>query len=217
MKLEELVKKCYKAPNGCKLYTGQLQKGYAKVTLDGKYIRLHRKVMEWHLGYEIPKGMVVHHTCENKHCFEVSHLKVLTKVEHGKEHHRLRCESGQDEVLRNTSIKKMTELWEDPEQREKFMANRKYDDEWREKVSAGVRKWEDENPGARRTGRKPLPTCPDCGAQLKDYRSKKCRSCGQKGKKYSKETLEKMSKAKQGKVLTKEHRRNISKSLTRKS
>jgi hypothetical protein len=59
---------------------------YPKVTtLDGRRIRVHHHLFELIKG-RLPKGMSVHHTCENKECLNVAHLEALTKAEHTRLH-----------------------------------------------------------------------------------------------------------------------------------
>lgn len=45
---------------------------------------------------KIPKGWEIHHTCRNKLCINLSHLKALPRPKHEKEHLKTHCVHGHD-------------------------------------------------------------------------------------------------------------------------
>ena len=60
--------------------------GYGRVHLRGIPYLVHRHVWSMANG-AIPKGMVVHHECENTLCFNPAHLRAMTRGDHIR-HHR---------------------------------------------------------------------------------------------------------------------------------
>ena len=67
--------------------------GYGISWRDGKTISAHRKVYEEHYG-QIPKGLVVRHTCDNRSCVNPKHLVLGTHKQ-----------NSQDMVERNRQAK----------------------------------------------------------------------------------------------------------------
>lgn len=64
--------------------------GYIKVRHEGKYVFLHRKIVEEFLGRKLGEMEDVHHRDEDKTNNDISNLIVLTKAEHSRLHHSLK-------------------------------------------------------------------------------------------------------------------------------
>ena len=73
----------------CLLWTGSLDsKGYGQITSGTSTVRAHR--VAWALsGRELPEGQPLDHTCVNRNCVEVSHLRLATYRENGSARVRL--------------------------------------------------------------------------------------------------------------------------------
>lgn len=68
-----------KKEGNCIVWTGAIRAGgYGAINIGGTMRRVHRIAWELENG-SIPKGMVVDHVCNNRACFKVSHLRVVTK------------------------------------------------------------------------------------------------------------------------------------------
>lgn len=62
----------------CLVWTGPLHThGYARVSLAGKRVYAHRLVWESEHG-PIPAGRVIDHSCRNRACLRVGHLRLAT-------------------------------------------------------------------------------------------------------------------------------------------
>lgn len=67
--------------DGCHEWTGTVSRvGYGLFKLGGKNVGAHRQALEF-AGIWVPGGMVVHHTCYNRRCVNVSHLELITNRE----------------------------------------------------------------------------------------------------------------------------------------
>ena len=68
--------------SGCLLWQGAKHKqGYGVCRRDGTICKAHRVAWEAEHG-AIPDGMVLHHTCHQKNCVNVNHLR-LHRIEEG--------------------------------------------------------------------------------------------------------------------------------------
>ena len=79
----------------CWLWQGPLDgEGYGNLHIGGKHKRVHRLVYELLVG-PIPKGLVIDHLCQIRHCVNPKHLEAVTIAENGrrasKERHCWNC------------------------------------------------------------------------------------------------------------------------------
>lgn len=69
---------------GCRIWTGPTGGGrnrrYARMSVEGRTVPVHRVVCSHHWGY-LPPNRQVDHTCGNPLCVEGSHLEPVTHLE----------------------------------------------------------------------------------------------------------------------------------------
>jgi hypothetical protein len=71
--------------NSCWLWTGALSsRGYGSFGVNGKTTAAHRYSYQMHIG-EIPKGLVICHTCDTPSCVNPDHLWAGTQSENMKD------------------------------------------------------------------------------------------------------------------------------------
>ena len=63
----------------CIEWTGVVgNSGYGRVSVDGRLWSVHRYAW-FQVHGEIPKGMIIMHTCDNKRCMNIDHLRLGTQ------------------------------------------------------------------------------------------------------------------------------------------
>lgn len=86
-RFEALLAKSVRQPNGCLIWTGYIdRKGYARYSGLGAY-RINYGLQ---VG-PIPEGMTVDHLCFEPRCVEVTHLRLLTRLENARNHASAPC------------------------------------------------------------------------------------------------------------------------------
>lgn len=71
--------------NGCWLWTGAKSRGYGVVIARGRRWKAHHFALLDALGQDVPAGMVVMHTCDNRACVRPDHLRVATQSDNIKD------------------------------------------------------------------------------------------------------------------------------------
>lgn len=68
-------------PNGCRIWTGALDRGgYGAINVGGAKHKAHRLAYELLVG-PIPDGLVIDHVCRNRDCINPAHLEPVTHEE----------------------------------------------------------------------------------------------------------------------------------------
>lgn len=67
-------------PTGCWEWPGAINKGYGRVSLNGRVQYAHRLVFEHFVG-PIPEGLEPDHLCRNRRCANFEHLQPVTRKE----------------------------------------------------------------------------------------------------------------------------------------
>ena len=80
--IDDILSRCKRSETGCLVWqgptnTGGNKRGYARTNLKGKRKLVHVATWEHYYG-KVPRGLQLDHTCANKICCEVKHLRVVT-------------------------------------------------------------------------------------------------------------------------------------------
>jgi HNH endonuclease len=54
--------------------------GYGQGSIKSKRVQVHRAVYEFCTGSDIPEGLELDHTCEQRNCCNWAHMEVVTKL-----------------------------------------------------------------------------------------------------------------------------------------
>lgn len=92
----------------CILWEGALDThGYGQRKVDGRNRLVHRLAYEEAHKVELPRDILVHHTCEEPRCINPDHLVAMTRRTHVRLHRNPdnRCRHGHEYTPENTYIK----------------------------------------------------------------------------------------------------------------
>lgn len=68
--------------NGCLIWTGATStSGYARFSVNGRLVQVHRWLLERALGEPIDPALDVDHLCRNRACVRPAHLEIVTRAE----------------------------------------------------------------------------------------------------------------------------------------
>lgn len=85
---ERLRAMSQETPEGCLLWTrARFREGYGSVSVEGRTRLAHVVAYEEWVG-PVPDGLVVRHSCRNRHCIAPEHLSVGTQAENLADRHR---------------------------------------------------------------------------------------------------------------------------------
>jgi hypothetical protein len=67
----------------CQIWTGATDRGYGRISVDGRVRRVHRVVWEMENG-PIPDGLTVDHLCRVRACCNTAHMELVTGAENSR-------------------------------------------------------------------------------------------------------------------------------------
>lgn len=95
----------------CLIFYGALERGYGRVDVGSKHLRVHRLVWELSTGVPIPDGQTIDHLCRVRSCINVAHMEVVTPEENSRRARRTpagarpsTCVNGHEYTAENTLI-----------------------------------------------------------------------------------------------------------------
>jgi hypothetical protein len=77
---EYITRRLVKPWVDCWIWSGATEKGYGRVVIDDKRVRVHRHVYELLIG-PVPEGLELDHLCRVRACFNPAHLEPVTSQE----------------------------------------------------------------------------------------------------------------------------------------
>lgn len=97
--VRRLLNRSQEGMNGCWTWTGAVNsRGYGVIKVNGRLKLVHRLSYLAFIG-EIPKGITVHHTCNNTRCIHPDHLESLCRGDNTAEANvRRRIGNGEGQV-----------------------------------------------------------------------------------------------------------------------
>ena len=106
--LKEKIRYTVDTKTGCWVWGGSdRSKGYGRVRHEGRYIAAHRGSYIVYRG-EIPEGMLVCHSCDNRICINPKHLFLGTYKDNMQD--MVRKGRGRDQTGERSSTSKLTEI-----------------------------------------------------------------------------------------------------------
>lgn len=81
---ESFAGRAQRAASGCLEWHGsRYPNGYGQISVKGRNVLAHRYAWERSHG-PIPEGIQIDHTCFNRACVDVAHLRMATRVQNGR-------------------------------------------------------------------------------------------------------------------------------------
>jgi hypothetical protein len=84
---DRLAARSQRTESGCRVWTGQKNRGYGVIELNGRREKAHRASWICFVG-ALTDGECVLHRCDNPACIDPAHLFVGTKGDNNRDRHR---------------------------------------------------------------------------------------------------------------------------------